>query len=82
MEFSFFFKVIAITLLIIYVLLLLLNVYVELLYGKHMYSSQNHWVCRPCPLSGILNTRAAFRKLDLLPSSNERTETPALLGPF
>jgi hypothetical protein len=44
---------------------------------------RNHWASGLCPLSEILNDyEITFQKLDLLPSSDEKRETPTPLGPF
>jgi hypothetical protein len=49
-----------------------------------VYNTQNHWVYGLCPSSGSLNTRKHnfFSKLGLFPSSGDRRETHALLGPL
>jgi hypothetical protein len=50
---------------------------------KRSYKHINLRVFGLCPSSGILENRnTTFRKLDLLPSSDEREKTPTLLGPL
>jgi hypothetical protein len=46
-----------------------------------LYNTQNYWVSRFCPSSGVLTgKKTSFRKLDLFPSSGEERETPTLLA--